>query len=128
MAKNKKKKKTLAQRADRHELYQESVQDSEFELDFVQDTYKGIRKRKPVTLREDFAGTSRSACVWVKRNKNNQAWAVDFDEEVLEWGRVKNNDTAATSAPTINPRHTPPATKPARITTLCTGAISNSSR
>ena len=92
MAKNKKKKKTLAQRADRHELYQESVQDSEFELDFVQDTYKGIRKRKPVTLREDFAGTSRSACVWVKRNKNNQAWAVDFDEEVLEWGRKHNYD------------------------------------
>lgn len=90
MAKNKKKKKTMAQRADRHALYQESVQDSEFELDFVQDTFKDIRKRKPVTLREDFAGTARSACVWTKRNKNNRSWAVDFDEEVLEWGHIHN--------------------------------------
>ncbi len=92
MAKNKKKKKTMAQRADRHALYQESVQDSEFELDFVQNTYKAIHKRKPQTLREDFAGTARSACVWTKRSKNNKAWAVDFDEEVLEWGRKHNYD------------------------------------
>lgn len=86
----KKKKQSMADLADRHALYQESVQDSEFELDFVQDTYKDIRNRKPVTLREDFAGTARSACVWTKRGKNNKSWAVDFDEEVLEWGRVHN--------------------------------------
>ncbi len=92
MAKKKNKKKTMAQRADRHALYQESVQDSEFELDFVQDTYKDIRGHKPVTLREDFAGTARSACVWTKRGKDNEAWAVDFDEEVLEWGRKHNYD------------------------------------
>ncbi len=90
MAKKNKKKITMADRADRHELYQESVQDSEFELDFVQDTFKDIRKRKAVTLREDFAGTARSACVWTKRGKDNRAWAVDFDEEVLEWGRKHN--------------------------------------
>ena len=63
MAKKNKKKKsskqaksakpTMAALADRHELYQESVQDSEFELDFVQDTFKDLRGRKPVTLRED---------------------------------------------------------------------------
>ena len=80
----------MAQRADRHELYQESVQDSEFELDFVQDTYKEIRGKKPVVLREDFAGTSRSACVWTKRNKSNRAYAVDFDQEVLDWGHKHN--------------------------------------
>ena len=80
----------MADRADRHELYQESVQDSEFELDFVQDTFKDIRKRKAVTLREDFAGTARSACVWTKRGKDNRAWAVDFDQEVLDWGREHN--------------------------------------
>ena len=80
----------MAQVADRHELYQESVQDSEFELDFVQDTYKDIRRRKPVVLREDFAGTARSACVWTKRGKNNQAYAVDFDQEVLDWGHKHN--------------------------------------
>ncbi|OED40105.1 hypothetical protein AB833_12410 [Chromatiales bacterium (ex Bugula neritina AB1)] len=80
----------MAERADRHVLYQDSVQDSEFELDFVENTYKDIRDKKPLTLREDFCGTARTACVWTKRSKDNQSWGVDFDGEVLEWG-TKNN-------------------------------------
>ena len=100
MAKKNKKKKsskqaksakpTMAALADRHELYQESVQDSEFELDFVQDTFKDLRGRKPVTLREDFCGTARTACVWTKRGSENRSWGVDFDKEVLDWGRKHN--------------------------------------
>ena len=90
MAKKKKRKLRAADVADRHELYQESVQDSEFELDFVQDTFKAIRKRKAETLREDFCGTARSACAWVQRNRRNQAWGVDLDAEVLDWGRERN--------------------------------------
>jgi len=80
----------MASQADRHDLYQQSVQDSEFELDFVQDTYRQLHGRKPVTLREDFCGTARTACVWTKRGSENRAWGVDFDAEVLDWGR-KNN-------------------------------------
>lgn len=80
----------MAALADRHELYQESVQDSEFELDFVQDTFKDLRGRKPVTLREDFCGTARTACVWTKRGSENRSWGVDFDKEVLDWGRKHN--------------------------------------
>jgi len=79
VAKKNKKKRTQADRADRHALYQESVQDSEFELDFVQDTYKNIRGSKARLLREDFCGTARSACVWTKRHKDNRSWAVDFE-------------------------------------------------
>jgi SAM-dependent methyltransferase len=87
-AKNNKPK--MAEVADRHHLYQESVQDSEFELDFVQDTYKEIRGRKPVTLREDFCGTARTACAWTKRGADKRAWGVDYDTEVLEWGQKHN--------------------------------------
>lgn len=90
MAKKKKTKPTAAALADRHELYQESVQDSEFELDFVEQTFRKIRRRKALSLREDFCGTARSACTWVQRGRQHQAWGVDLDEEVLEWGRRNN--------------------------------------
>lgn len=83
-------KKTMAEQADRHLLYQASVQNPDFELDFIDKTFKRIRGRKPASMREDFAGTAISSCRWVKRRKTNTAVAVDFDPEVLDWSE-KNN-------------------------------------
>ena len=87
----------MAQTADRHLLYQASVQNPVFELDFIDATYKQLRERKPVTMREDFAGTAISSCRWVKRRKNNTAIAVDFDPEVLDWSE-KNNISKLTES------------------------------
>jgi len=84
------KQKTLAQQADRHVLYQLSVQCPEAEIDFVDEQFEKIRGRKASVLREDFCGTAYTACEWVKRRKTNKAFGVDLDGEVLEWGR-KNN-------------------------------------
>ena len=81
---------TMAEQADRHLLYQASVQNPDFELDFIDDTFKSIRGRKPNSMREDFAGTSISSCRWVKRRRSNTAVAVDFDPEVLAWSRANN--------------------------------------
>lgn len=81
---------TMAEMADRHLLYQASVQNPDFELDFIDDTFKQIRGRKPKSMREDFAGTAISSCHWVKRRRGNTAVAVDIDPEVLAWSR-KNN-------------------------------------
>jgi len=81
---------TMAEQADRHLLYQASVQNPDFELDFIDDTFKKLRGRKPKTMREDFAGTAISSCRFVKRRKSNKAVAVDFDAEVLDWSRKHN--------------------------------------
>ncbi|MFT5448424.1 MAG: cyclopropane fatty-acyl-phospholipid synthase-like methyltransferase [Gammaproteobacteria bacterium] len=89
-SKEKKKAKTLAQKADRHVLYQDSVQCVEAEIDFVDDTFKKIRGRNAITLREDFCGTANTSCEWVRRREGNSAIGVDLDAEVLEWG-AKNN-------------------------------------
>ncbi|NND60302.1 MAG: class I SAM-dependent methyltransferase, partial [Gammaproteobacteria bacterium] len=40
--------------------------------------------------REDFAGTSAAAVEWVRSGDDRHAWAVDFDAEVLEWGRRRH--------------------------------------
>ena len=84
------KTKTQAELADRHQLYQNSVQDVESEIDFVEETFDDIRGREAVSLREDFCGTANTACEWVRRDPDHRAIAIDLDEEVLDWGRSHN--------------------------------------
>ena len=79
-----------AGRADRHYLYQESVQDTEAEIDFVQETWAQLRGRPAELLREDFCGTANTACEWVRRDPQHYSIGVDLDAEVLEWGRLNN--------------------------------------
>jgi len=86
----KRREPTMAAQADRHHLYELSVQNSESEIDFVDDTYKTLRGRRAKTLREDFCGTANVCCEWVGRRKDNIAIGVDIDQEVLEWGRNNN--------------------------------------
>lgn len=85
-----KRQLSMAEQADRHQLYQASVQNPDFELDFIDETFKDLRGRKPLTMREDFSGTSISSCRFVKRRRQNRAIAVDLDPEVLAWGRRNN--------------------------------------
>ena len=84
------RKKTLAERADRHVLYEESVQDVAGEYKFVNRTFNKLRDRKARSLREDFCGTAGMCCEWVRRRKTNTAIGVDIDPEVLDWGRRHN--------------------------------------
>ena len=95
MAKNKNKKKSnkgpnMAELADRHILYQESVQCVESEIDFVDDTYHSIKGKHAQILREDFCGTMNTSCEWIKRRDDNIAHCVDLDNEVLQWGKDNN--------------------------------------
>ncbi|MDA7991059.1 MAG: class I SAM-dependent methyltransferase [Gammaproteobacteria bacterium] len=82
--------KSMAETADRHRLYQLAVQCVESEIDMVDDTYKEIRGRRAVHLREDFCGTANTGCEWVRRRDGNTATGVDLDEDVLDWGRREN--------------------------------------
>ncbi|MCP3867462.1 MAG: class I SAM-dependent methyltransferase [Gammaproteobacteria bacterium] len=86
----KKKRPTLAEAADRHKLYEYSVQYAESEIDFVDDTYKSLRGRRAKLLREDFCGTANVSCEWVRRRRTNRGIGVDLDSEVLSWGRDNN--------------------------------------
>ena len=82
--------KTDISKTDRHILYQLSVQNPEFELDFIDDTYFSLRKKKPLVMREDFCGTAISSCEWVKRRRDNRAISIDLDAEVLGWCKDNN--------------------------------------
>lgn len=84
------KKKTMAERADRHALYEKSVQNVAEEYKFVSKTFRQLRGRPARHMREDFCGTASMCCEWVRRNKKNTAIGVDIDPEVLAWGRKHN--------------------------------------
>jgi hypothetical protein len=80
---------TMAERADIHELYEESVQNVENEVNFLSTTFRELSGRTAYTLREDFCGTASLACEWVKQGLGYSAIGVDIDASVLEWGRSK---------------------------------------
>lgn len=82
--------RTLAEQADRHVLYQQSVQDVEAEIDFVAETWATLRDRPARLLREDFCGTANTSCEWVRRDPAHRALGVDRDTAVLAWGRAHN--------------------------------------
>lgn len=80
----------MAERADRHVLYEKSVQCVEAEIDFIDETFTDLRDRKAKSLREDFCGTANTSCEWVRRRRTNHAIGVDLDADVLAWGRDHN--------------------------------------
>ncbi len=78
---------TMAEQADRHVLYEASVQNVADEVEFLVGTFREVRGRDPVRLREDFCGTGAAACQWVKSGPLREAVGVDIDPDVLGWGR-----------------------------------------
>lgn len=87
--------RTQAQRADRHELYEASVQDVDFDCALVERMFQRRYGRAPRLLREDFCGTAAMACEWVRRHEANCAFGIDLDPEPLEWSRRHHVATLA---------------------------------
>jgi SAM-dependent methyltransferase len=88
--KAKTRKARIADTADRHVLYQLSVQNVEAEIDFVDAEFKRLRGRRAVRLREDFCGTGNTSCEWVRRRPANIAVGLDIDQPTLDWGHEHN--------------------------------------
>ena len=76
-----------AKKADRHELYELSVQEPESECDLIDQAWEEQRGRRCESIREDFCGTAVVCMEWVKRRRVHTAVGVDLDPSVLKWGR-----------------------------------------
>jgi SAM-dependent methyltransferase len=79
-----------ADTADRHALYQASVQDADHEAAFFVRAFKEHFGRTPRLLREDFCGTGSVCAAFVRVSGYHRAVGVDVDLEPLEWGRIHN--------------------------------------
>ena len=61
------RRKSMAEKADIHELYEEAVQDVETEVEFLQTTFRQLRGRTAHLFREDFCGTASACCASTRR-------------------------------------------------------------
>jgi len=88
------KRPTLAERADKHQLYQRSVQSPGVDIEFFTAEFTRHRGRKPLRLREDFCGTAHLSTEWCKTDPQRTALGVDLDGPTLAYGREHNLEPA----------------------------------
>ncbi len=83
-------KSSLASQADRHRLYELSVQSPPDEVEMIEGFFRELRSREPELMREDFCGTAALACEWANSDPIRRAVGLDISAEVLDWGREHN--------------------------------------
>ncbi len=72
---------------DKYAMYEEAVQDPVDDVKFFAAVFKEIHGVEGRSFREDFCGTFRLSCEWVKLHPENRAIGVDIDDTPLEYGR-----------------------------------------
>ena len=80
----KKKYQLTAKTANKYDLYEESVQSVDFEIDFVNKMFKKYNKSSCSSLREDFCASASISVAWVKNKAGNTAYAIDLDNKILK--------------------------------------------
>jgi SAM-dependent methyltransferase len=86
----KNKYRLTARNADKHDLYQKSVQAPDIDARFLARLYKKLNGKPGRVFREDFCGTAILSCEFVRLHRENRAIGVDLDGPTLEWGRRNN--------------------------------------
>jgi len=81
---------TLADRADKHAIYQLAVQSPEADVALLQNLYRKSRGKKGYRLREDFCGTGLTLAHWVAQGKQFTGEGYDIDPDPVGWGRAHN--------------------------------------
>lgn len=79
-----------ARTADRHELYQLSVQGPEHDARMLSRCYQKAQGEPLRRFREDFCGTALLSTWFVRIHRDNHAFGVDLDGPTLAWGREHN--------------------------------------
>jgi SAM-dependent methyltransferase len=89
-SKSTKKPALTAKTADKHVLYQLSVQAPEQDSKTYARWFKTYTGRALRSFREDFCGTAVLSCHHIRNHRENTAVGVDLDRPTLDWG-IKNN-------------------------------------
>jgi SAM-dependent methyltransferase len=84
------KPRLTAATADKHALYEISVQCPEADIRFFDRVYRAEYHAIPKVLREDFCGTANLSCEWVRTRPRNHAVGIDLDPSVLAYSRQKH--------------------------------------
>ncbi|MFO7655201.1 MAG: class I SAM-dependent methyltransferase [Candidatus Krumholzibacteriia bacterium] len=90
--------------ADRHLLYQWSVQNADFEVRFIDRAFRRLRGRRALSLREDFCGTALLSSTWVREHPDRSALGLDLDTATLQWAHRHNLSSLGEAARRIDLR------------------------
>lgn len=93
-----KRRRLTAETADKHDLYQRSVQDPEVDLALLDRAFRRTNGRAPLSLREDFCGTALISAAWVRSHRKRTALGIDLDARTLAWGKRNNVDPLGDAA------------------------------
>jgi len=73
-----------------HLLYEFSVQSPKWQVEYLPQFHEHWLKKKPLRFREDFCGSGRISCEWVKSSAKNSAVGLDLDADALQYARHVN--------------------------------------
>ena len=74
----------------KYKLYELSVQSPNWQVDYLPQFHEWLCKNKPRKFREDFCGSGKISCEWVRRSKQHFALGLDLDPEVLNYAQAVN--------------------------------------
>lgn len=74
----------------KYRLYEETVQSPNWQVDYLPQFHQWLCKKAPRHFREDFCGSAKISCEWVKRSPKNSATGLDWDPEPLSYAKKIN--------------------------------------
>jgi len=74
----------------KYKLYEEAVQSPEWQVNYLPQYYTWLFGKPPTSMREDFCGTARISCEWVKLSPKNRAVGIDLDPKTLAYAKSVN--------------------------------------
>ena len=88
--KNRGKNRLTANKADKYQLYQWSVQSADEDIKFLNRAYYELTRKKATHFREDFCGTGLLSAAWIERGEQYTAEGFDIDPEPVAWGKARH--------------------------------------
>lgn len=79
-------------------LYEASVQSSEWQTNNLPRFHRLFTGKTATSMREDFSGTGRISCDWVKKSPRHRAVGLDLDTETLDYAKNVNQAALKPSA------------------------------
>jgi cyclopropane fatty-acyl-phospholipid synthase-like methyltransferase len=74
----------------KYQLYEAAVQSPNWQVDYLPQFHQWATGKEPLRFREDFCGSARISCEWVKRNPKHIAQGLDLDSKVLAYAKQEN--------------------------------------
>ena len=74
-------------------LYESSVQDPKWHVEYLPRFHRTLVGKNPLSMREDFCGSGRISCEWVKLSRKNKAVGIDIDPRPLRYANKINKGT-----------------------------------